>query len=176
MKQKLMALVHKYDNSLLLVKTQLDLSVLLGVSISTIKRKYNEIGIYHTDLYVVHIGVNTYDNMVEKNYNRTPKHKVENVYISIDRANSMDNSIKRAIEHQVLAHPISISTPIINDTTVEVDWLEIEMNLSFNELKSYYMQRTEEQLKDSYDYFINRPGSTLRITIINECAKIKQLE
>ena len=48
MKQKLTVIVHKYDKSILLVKTQSDLSTLLGVSISTIKRNYNDVGVYET--------------------------------------------------------------------------------------------------------------------------------
>ena len=170
MKQKLTVIVHKFDKSLLLVKSQSDLSTLLGVSVSTIKRNYNEVGIYDTATYTVYVGAQYYDNGVESKY----KHDVEppkpKLYNSTQRTNNTELIAQKNYSNQ------NIVQPIIEDEPIEKEWFDIEKELLFSELRSYYIRRTEEQLRDSYDYFIKRPGSDHRISIINECAKIKQLE
>ena len=164
MKQKLTVIVHKFNKSLLLVKSQSDLSTLLGVSISTIKRNYNEVGIYDTATYTVYVGAQYYNNGVESKY----KHDVEppkpKLYNITQRTNNTELIAQKNYSNQNIVQPI------------EKEWFDIEKELLFSELKTYYVKRTEEQLRDSYDYFIKRPGSNQRISIINECAKIKQLD
>ena len=170
MKQKLAIVVHKFDKSLLMVRSQSDLSTLLGVSISTIKRKYNEVGIYDTSVYTVYIGPKFYDNGIESKY----KHDVEppkpKLYNSTQRTNNTELIAQKNYSNQ------NIVQPIIEDEPIEKEWFDIEKELLYSELKTYYIKRTEEQLLDSYNYFIKRPGSDQRISIINECARIKQLE
>ena len=169
MKQKLAIVVHKFDKSLLMVRSQSDLSTLLGVSISTIKRKYNEVGIYDTSVYTVYIGAQYYDNGVESKY----KHDVEppkpKLYNITQRTNNTELIAQKNYSNQNIVQPIE-------DEPIEKEWFDIEKELLFSELKTYYIKRTEEQLLDSYNYFIKRPGSNQRISIINECAKIKQLD
>lgn len=170
MKQKLTIIVHKFDKSLLMVRTQSDLSALLGVSISTIKRKYNDVGIYDTSVYIVYIGPKFYDNGIESKYKHNAVAPVPKLY----------NEHKRAIINQEMAqknYPNGLlAQSIIENEPISKEWFDIESDLLISEYRGYYLRRTEEQLHDSYNYFISRPGSSLRISIINECAKIKQLE
>lgn len=173
MKQKLTVIVHKFDKSLLLVKSQSDLSTLLGVSISTIKRKYNEVGIYDTVTYTVYVGVQYYDNGIESKYRHDVEPPKPKLYNSTERTNNIEVLAQKNYSNRNIAHNISIDEDI---EPIETDWRVVEKNLLFVELKNYYIKRTEEQLRDSYDYFINRPGNTQRIAIINEFAKIRQLE
>ena len=92
--------------------------------------------------------------------------------IKVDYAvNKNNNRVELWLENEMSSTP-----PIIEDEPIEKEWFDIEKELLFSELRTYYIKRTEEQLRDSYDYFIKRPGSNQRISIINECAKIKQLE
>ena len=174
MKQKLAALVHKYDRSLLLLKTQSDLSTLLGVSLSTIKRNYNEVGIYDTALYTVYIGVEFYDNGVEPKYRHDVEPPKPKLYNDSKRANDNHVLVQKSYSNLYMVQHLHVEP--IEDEPIEKEWFDIEKELLFSELRSYYIRRTEEQLRKSYDYFIERPGNTQRISIINECAKIKQLE
>lgn len=163
MKQKLVVLVHKYDNSMLIVKTQADLSVLLGVSVSTIKRKYCSAGVYETDVYVIYVDPKYYENNAEKQYNRTPSYKIENVYLSNERAKSTIKEVKRANEHQVLAHSLDSQDVLIKD----------ERDLSVSEYEEYYSQQSLESLNASAKYYKNTP---LRMKYISKYGELRQQE
>ena len=169
MKQKLAIVVHKFDKSLLIVRSQSDLSTLLGVSISTIKRKYNEVGIYDTSVYTVYIGAQYYDNGVESKY----KHDVEppkpKLYNITQRTNNTELIAQKNYSNQNIVQPIE-------DEPIEKEWSDIEKELVFSDMKSYYSKRTYDQLRDSYDYFIKQPNSQFRTTMINEFARLKELD
>ena len=146
MKQKLTVIVHKYDKSILLVKTQSDLSTLLDVSISTIKRNYNDVGVYETATYTVYVGVQFYDNGVESKY----KHDVEppkpKLYNSTERTNNNHILVQKNYSNQNIVQPIE-------EDPQEIDWRIVEKNLSIGEYDEYYSRRTLEQLTDSSKYF-----------------------
>lgn len=169
MKQKLTVIVHKFDKRLLLVKSQSDLSTLLGVSISTIKRNYNKVGIYDTATYTVYVGAQYYDNGIESKYRHDVTPPKPKLYNSTQRTNNTELIAQKNYSNQNIVQSIE-------DEPIEKEWFDIESDLLISEYRVYYLRRTEDQLHDSYNYFISRPGSSLRISTINECAKIKQLE
>lgn len=171
MAKKLAILVHKKTNSVLYTSSKTNLATLLGVSLRTIIRKYKDVGMYESIDYIIYIGAEKYENNIEKNYKHDVTPPIVKTYNSINSPIITNNVDKLSHSNQFIEHDIED-----NNMTIERDWKDIEKDLILSEYRSYYIKRTEEQLKDSYDYFINRPGSTLRITIINECAKIKQLE
>ena len=118
--------IHKYDNSILYVKSKTDLSQLLGVSMSTIMRTYKQSGCYDTDIYKIHIGVETYDNGKQTNYNKDvlpPTVKTYNNTKRIDTANNVvkvttpsRNSIHNIVDNKPNIAP-SINKPI--ETIIE---------------------------------------------------------
>ena len=167
MKQKLTVIVHKFDKSLLLVKSQSDLSTLLGVSISTIKRNYNEVGIYDTATYTVYVGAQYYDNGVESKY----KHDVEppkpKLYNSTQRTNNTELIAQKNYSNQ------NIVQPIIEDEPIETDWRIVEKELPMSEYDKYYSTRTLEQLTDSGKYFSSQ---TLRMKYISKYGALRQLD
>ena len=172
MKQKLVILVHKFDKSLLIVKTQQDLATILGVSLSTIKRCYSATNIYDTDIYTIHVNPKIYDNGVIPKYRTDVEPPKPKLYDNAKRAEIPNNKSTMTLSNGFLAH----DKPLFDDEVIEQDWREYEANMPPNKYEAYYIKRTEEQLHDSYDYFVKRQGSSLRIAIINECAKMKQLD
>jgi len=171
MAKNMVFLVHKTNNSVIYTNSKSDLATILGVSLRTIIRNYSNVGMYESMHYIIYVGVEKYDNGKEYNYNHIvepPKPKLyddNKSHTMTDKVDNMAHS-NRDIEH---VEPIE-------EEPIETDWREVEKNLLFNEMRSYYSKRTYEQLHDSYDYFINRPNSQFRISIINEFAKIRQLE
>jgi len=166
MKQKLTVIVHKFNNSILIVKSQSDLSTLLGVSISTIKRNYNEVGIYDTATYTVYVGVQYYDNGIESKYRHDVEPPKPKLYNSTQRTNNTELIAQKNYSNQNIAQPIE-------EEPIETDWRIIEKNLSLGEYDEYYSTRTLEQLIDSGKYFINTP---IRMKYINKYGSLKQLE
>lgn len=166
MKQKMTVIVHKFDKSLLLVKSQSDLSTLLGVSISTIKRNYNEVGIYDTATYTVYIGAQYYDNGVESKYKHDVTPPKPKLYISTQRTNNTELIAQKNYSNQNIVQQIE-------DEPIETDWRIIEKNLSLGEYDEYYSARTLEQLTESGKYFMNTP---IRMKYINKYGALKQLE
>ena len=162
-------LVHKTNSSVIYTNSKSDLATILGVSLRTIIRKYSNVGKYESMHYIIYVGAEKYDNGKKYNYNHIVEPPVVKTYSSI-KSPTITNNV------DILSHSNRVIEHIIEDEPIEKEWFDIEKELLYSELKSYYIRRTEEQLRDSYDYFIKRPGSDRRISIINECAKIKQLE
>ena len=146
MKQKLTVIVHKFNKSLLLVKSQSDLSTLLGISISTIKRNYNEVGIYDTATYTVYVGAQYYDNGIESKYRHDVEPPVVKTYLSI-KSPTITNNI------DIVSHSNRVIEHIIEEEPIETDWRITEKNLSIGEYDKYYSTRTLEQLSESSKYF-----------------------
>ena len=160
MKQKLAIVVHKFDKSLLMVRSQSDLSTLLGVSISTIKRKYNEVGIYDTSVYTVYIGPKFYDNGIESKY----KHDV------IPPTPKLYNKHKRAI----IAQEIVQTEPLrrINSSFIPAD-RDIELSednlVTDKDYHAYYSTKSLEELIKSKNYYKYHAG---RVKVIDHYALI----
>ena len=160
MKQKLAIVVHKFDKSLLMVRSQSDLSTLLGVSISTIKRKYNEVGIYDTSVYTVYIGPKFYDNGIESKY----KHDV------IPPTPKLYNEHKRAI----IAQEIVQTDPLrrINSSFIPGD-RDIELSednlVTDKDYHAYYSTKSLEELVKSKNYYKYHAG---RVKVIDHYALI----
>lgn len=165
MKQKLAIVVHKFDRSLLMVRSQSDLSTLLGVSISTIKRKYNEIGIYDTSVYTVYIGPKFYDNGIESKY----KHDV------IPPTPKLYNEHKRAIIAQEIVQteplrPINSSfISISKDIKTIEDELSEDNLITDKDYHAYYSTKSLEELTKSKNYYKYHAG---RVKVIDHYALI----
>ena len=140
MKQKLTVIVHKFDKSLLLVKSQSDLSTLLGVSVSTIKRNYNEVGIYDTATYTVYVGAQYYDNGVESKY----KHDVEppkpKLYNSTQRTNNTELIAQKNYSNQNIVQPIIEDEPI-EDLLLPSQQHEYYLNLLKGKSQEYAFKK-----------------------------------
>ena len=153
MKQKLTVIVHKFDKSLLLVKSQSDLSTLLGVSVSTIKRNYNEVGIYDTATYTVYVGAQYYDNGVESKY----KHDVEppkpKLYNSTQRTNNTELIAQKNYSNRNIVHDMPIDE--------HIEPIEDELNednlITDKDYHEFYSTLTYEQLIKSKMMFRLHP-------------------
>lgn len=135
MKQKLTVIVHKFNRSLLLVKTQSDLSTLLGVSISTIKRSYNTVGIYDTDIYTIYVGVEYYDNGIETKYRRDVVPPIAKVYNKTERTNVSHDIAQKNYSNHDIAHPIE--EELDDDTIIPSQFDQFYSNKTLEELLKY---------------------------------------
>lgn len=176
MAKNLAFLVHKETGSMIYTYSKTDLSLILGVSLRTVIRNYSNVGRYESIHYIIYITDNKYVNDKETKYNRNVSPPVVKTYNS-EQSHIMTDKVD-TLSHgdRVIGHTNIMPLFDEYDEPIEKEWFEIEKELLFSELRTYYIKRTEEQLLDSYDYFIKRPGNNQRIAIINECAKIKQLE
>ena len=170
MTKKLAIVIHRVTDEVICTNSKTDLATILGVSFSTVVRKYNNVGKYESGVYTIYIGVEMYKNNKDKNY----KHDVTPPTVKTYNDTQRTITTNKPINMNDSNH-ISIQ-PIIEDEPIETDWIDIEKELLFSELKTYYIKRTEEQLRDSYDYFIKQPNSQFRTTMINEFARLKELE
>ena len=168
MKQKLVILVHKFDKSLLIVKTQQDLATILGVSLSTVKRCYSATNIYDTDIYTIHVNPKIYDNGVIPKYRRDVEPPKPKLYNDIKRAEMPNNKSTMTLSDEFLAH----NRPLFDDD-VEQDWRVYETNMPLSEFDNYYSKRTLEQLKDSAKYFALKP---YHMKFINKYGQLRELE
>ena len=166
MKQKLTVLVHKYNRSILLVKTQSDLSTLLGVSLSTIKRNYNDIGIYDTATYTVYVWVQFYDNGIESKYRHDIEPPKPKLYNNTVRTNNDQKIVQKNYSNRDIVQQIHIEP-------IETDWRIVEKNLSLSEYNEYYSSRSLQQLEDSKKYFLR---DTFRLKYINKYGEIRMNE
>ena len=169
MAKNMIFLVHKTNNSVIYTNSKSDLAAILGVSLRTIIRNYSNVGKYESMHYIIYVGAEKYNNGKEYNYNHMVEPPVVKTYSSIKSP-----TITKIVD--IVSHSNRVIEQVIEDEPIEKEWFEIEKELLYSELRSYYIRRTEEQLRNSYDYFIKRPGSDRRIAIINECAKIRQSE
>ena len=170
MTKKLAIVIHRVTDEVICTNSKTDLATILGISFSTVVRNYSNVGKYESGVYTIYIGVEMYKNNKDKNYKRNVQPPTVKTYNDTQRTITTNKSINMNVSNH-----ISIQ-PIIENEPIEKEWFDIEKELLFSELRTYYIKRTEEQLRDSYDYFIKRPENNQRIAIINECAKIKQLE
>ena len=168
MKQKLVILVHKFDKSLLIVKTQQDLATILGVSLSTVKRCYSETNIYDTDIYTIHVNPKIYDNGVIPKYRRDVEPPKPKLYNNTKRAEMPNNKSTMTLSDEFLAH----NRPLFDDDR-EQDWRVYETNMPLNEFDNYYSKRTLEQLKDSAKYFALKP---YHMKYINKYGQLRELD
>ena len=168
MKQKLVILVHKFDKSLLIVKTQQDLATILGVSLSTVKRCYSETNIYDTDIYTIHVNPKIYDNGVIPKYRRDVEPPKPKLYNNTKRAEMPNNKSTMTLSDEFLAH----NRPLFDDD-IEQDWGVYETNMSLSEFDNYYSKRTLEQLKDSAKYFALKP---YHMKYINKYGQLRELD
>ena len=170
MTKKLAIVIHRVTDEVICTNSKTDLATILGISFSTVVRNYSNVGKYESGVYTIYIGVEMYKNNKDKNYKRNVQPPTVKTYNDTQRTITTNKPINMNVSNH-----ISIQ-PIIENEPIEKEWFDIEKELLFSELRTYYIKRTEEQLRDSYDYFIKRPRNNQRIDIINECAKIKQLE
>ena len=166
MKQKLAIVVHKFDKSLLMVRSQSDLSTLLGVSISTIKRKYNEVGIYDTSVYTVYIGPKFYDNGIESKY----KHDV------IPPTPKLYNEHKRTIIAQeiVQTEPLRPINSSFISISKDIETIEDELSednlVTDEDYHAFYSKSTLKQLEKSKMMFRLHPR---RLAVIEHYGLIR---
>lgn len=171
MKEKLTVIVHKFNNSILIVKRQSDLSTLLGVSLSTIRRKYNEIGYYDTDIYAVYVGPEIYNNDIETKYKHDVKPPIAKTYNNSERTNTIQDNVQKNVSNHNIIQSIPIKEDIIDDIDTR-DWRVIEKELdSMSEWDQYYSTCTLEQLKLSGKYFEHHAD---RMRIINKYGLLRQ--
>ena len=169
MKQKLVILVHKFDKSLLIVKTQQDLATILGVSLSTIKRCYSATNVYDTDIYTIHVNPKTYDNGVVPKYRTDVKPPKAKLYNSIKRTETPNNKSIMTLSDGFLVH----NKPLFDDEVVEQDWRVYEANMPLSEYDNYYSKRTLEQLKESAKYFAHK---SYHMKYINKYGQLREFD
>jgi hypothetical protein len=169
MKQKLVILVHKFDKSLLIVKTQQDLATILGVSLSTVKRCYSATNIYDTDIYTIHVNPKIYDNGVIPKYRTDVEPPKSKLYDNAKRAEMPNNKSTMILSDGFSAH----NKPLFDDEAVEQDWREYETNMPLSEYDNYYSKRTLEQLKESAKYFALKP---YHMKYINKYGQLRELD
>ena len=170
MTKKLAIVIHRVTDEVICTNSKTDLATILGVSFSTVVRKYSNVGKYESGVYTIYIGVEMYKNNKDKNYKRDVVPPTVKTYNDTQRTITSNKPINMNVSNH-----ISIQ-PIIEDEPIEKDWITVEKNLLFSDMKSYYSKRTYDQLRDSYDYFIKQPNSQFRTTMINEFARLKELE
>lgn len=149
MKEKLTVIIHKFNNSILIVKRQSDLSTLLGVSISTIRRKYNDVGYYDTAIYAVYVGPETYNNNVETNYRHDVKPPIAKTYNSTERTNNTQNNVQKNVSNGLIVQSI----PIFDDSIDELD----DDTLAMSQYQEFYSTKTMKELEIYHNKHINKP-------------------
>ena len=169
MKSKMAILVHKYDNSILVVKRQADLSTVLGVSLSTIRRNYSNAGYYESDIYNIYIDLEIYDSGVEYKYKRDVTPPTPKTYSDIKRTDKPNYNVNMNASDGFLAH----NKPLFDDEVIEPDWREYETDMPLSEYDNYYSKRTLEQLKESAKYFALKP---YHMKYINKYGQLRELD
>lgn len=200
MKAKMAILIHKYDNSILIVKRQADLSTVLGVSLSTVRRNYSIAGHYESDIYNIYIDPEIYDSGVEYKYKRDVAPPTPKMYSGTKRTDKPDYDVNMNASDGFSAHnkplhdtvPYQKRTetpnnkfimtlsdgllahkPLFDDEVIEQDWKEYETNMPLSEYDNYYSKRTLEQLKESAKYFALKP---YHMKYINKYGQLRELD
>lgn len=169
MKAKMAILVHKYDNSILVIKRQADLSTVLGISLSTIRRNYSIAGYYESDIYNIYIDPEIYDSGVEYKYKRNVAPPTPKMYSETKRTDKPEYDVKMNASDGFLVH----NKPLFDDEDVEQDWKNYETNMPLSEYDNYYSKRTLEQLKESAKYFALKP---YHMKYINKYGQLRELD
>ena len=167
MTKKLAIVIHRVTDEVICTNSKTDLATILGVSFSTVVRKYNNVGKYESGVYTIYIGVEMYKNNKDKNY----KHDVTPPTVKTYNDTQRTITTNKPINMNVSNH-ISIQ-PIIEDEPIETDWRIVEKELPMSEYDKYYSTRTLEQLTDSGKYFSSQ---TLRMKYINKYGALRQLD
>lgn len=167
MTKKLAIVIHRVTDEVICTNSKTDLATILGVSFSTVIRKYSKSGKYESGVYIIYIGIEMYKNNKDKNYKHDVTPPTVKTYNNTQRTITPNKSIKmNDFDH------ISIQ-PIIEDEPLSTDWRVIEKNLSISEYDEYYSKRTIEQLKDSAKYFAHKP---YHMKYINKYGQLRELE
>ena len=147
MTKKLAIVIHRVTDEVLCTNSKTDLATILGVSFSTVVRKYSNVGKYESGVYTIYIGVEMYQNNKYKNYKRDVVPPTVKTYNDTQRTIITNKPINMNVSNH-----ISIQ-PIIEDEPIETDWRIVEKELPMSEYDKYYSTRTLEQLSESSKYF-----------------------
>jgi hypothetical protein len=164
MTKKLAIIIHKYNDSINWVKSKTDLADLLGVSLSTVIRNYSNVGRYDTDVYIIYIGVEAYQNAKEKSYRHdvTPPTVIRGD--EIKRHNNANNHVIMTTKDQLV---IQIKTDNNDEYGPNGEYLPED------KYDSYYSSLSLEQLTSHLMYWRLHPK---RVAVIKHYGELRQLD
>ena len=143
MAKKLAIVIHRETNEAICIKSKTDLASFLKVSLSTVIRKYNDIGMYQSGIYTIYIGVEYYQSDKEKNYKHDAIPPVINKSIDEPRQQIANNIVIMTNNDQVVIQPIEEK---LDDDT-----------LAMSQYKEFYSTKTYEELTMYKNKHINKP-------------------
>ena len=166
MAKNLVILIHKTNGSIFHTSSKTDLSTILGVSLSTVIRKYSNAGVYKSIDYDIIISSTRYESGKETHYNRNVEPPIVKTYDNIQRHEKPNNVVKMTNQDRFIEQPIE-------EMPVYTDWRILEKNLSISEYDKYYSGRSLNELTDSANYF---KFDTIRMKYIRKYGALRQLD
>lgn len=140
MAKKLAIVIHRETNAVICIKSKTDLASFLEVSLSTVIRKYNDVGMYQSGIYTIYIGVEYYQSDKEKNYKHDIVAPIVNTSIDNQRQQIANNVVIMTKNDQVVIQNIE-------------DELEEDNLVTDADYHAYYSTKTVDDLTRSKTIF-----------------------
>lgn len=135
MAKKLAIVIHRETNEAICIKSKTDLASFLEVSLSTVIRKYNDIGMYQSGIYTIYIGVEYYQSDKEKNYKHDVVAPTVNTYDTNQRQSLANKAVRLTTNDQVLIQ--EIEQELDDDTIIPSQYDQFYSTKTLEELLKY---------------------------------------